>query len=78
MTTVHETINLDAREAYEDDGIGHNPLCECEGCNKPFGGYADKEQQMYYAALQSAYDTLFHCDDCGTCTVCHSFTKGKE
>ena len=78
--TIHETINLDAREVYEDDGICHPPTCDCEGCNDvlPFDGYADKEQQEYYAGMQVAYDTLMHCEDCGTCTACQSFTKGEE
>lgn len=59
MTAIHETINLDAREVYEepienDKAIGHSPLCECEGCENfpPYNGYADAEQQEYYESLQ--------------------------
>ena len=77
--TIHETINLDAREVYEEPAqietaIGHSPLCDCEGCENipPFNGYADREQQEYYAALQKAHDALFHCEDCGECRACLS------
>lgn len=76
--TIHETINLDAREVYEEPlevetAIGHNALCDCEGCTDApaFDGYADGEQQAYYANLDKAYDMLYHCEDCGECFTCY-------